>query len=272
MAIKRYKPTSPGQRQRVSIDYSELDKIKPLKSKTRILPKKSGRSGGKITVRHQGGRNKRLYRTIDFVRRDKEGVPSKVAYLEYDPNRTAFIARLHYTDGEKRYIVAPDGLKRDDIVSSGDKAPIKPGNAKTLEKMPQGTIIHNIEMEPGRGAQIVRSAGQCAQLMSTDGKYSQVKLPSGETRLFLKKCYATIGQVSNPDHGLIKLGKAGRSRHRGIRPSVRGVAMPAGVHPHGGGEGHTGTGRNPRTIYGKPAAGKTRKRKKSDKLIVKRKK
>ncbi|MBU0709074.1 50S ribosomal protein L2 [Patescibacteria group bacterium] len=272
MPVKTYKPTSPGQRDRTSTDYSVLDKVKPMKSKSRILPKKSGRTKGKICVRHKGGRQKRLYRQIDFSRRDKIGIPGKVVYLEYDPNRTAFIARLHYADGDKRYILAPADLKRGDQVTSGEKAPIKIGNALPLLKIPQGSTIHNIEMQPGKGGQIVRSAGQFATLMANEGKYSQVRLPSGEIRLVLSKCFATLGQVSNPDHKLIKLGKAGRSRHRGIRPTVRGVAMPAGEHPHGGGEGRTGTGRNPRTVYGKPAAGKTRTKKQSDKLIVRRRK
>lgn len=272
MPVKKYKPTSPGQRFRTTLDYSELDQVKPLKSKTRSLPKKSGRSKGKITVRHKGGRNKRLYREIDFVRREKIGVPATVASLEYDPNRSAFIARLHYRDGAKSYILAPHGLSKGDPVISGEDAPIKKGNALPLQKIPQGTLIHNIEMQPGKGGQIVRSAGQYAVLMSKEGKYSQIKLPSGEIRMFLNSCYATIGQVSNPDHGLIKLGKAGRSRHRGVRPTVRGTAMPAGEHPHGGGEGRTGPGRNTRTAYGKPGQGKTRKKKSSDKLIIRRRK
>ncbi|OQX51488.1 50S ribosomal protein L2 [candidate division CPR3 bacterium 4484_211] len=273
MPIKTYKPTSPGMRFKKVVDYSHLDNVKPLKSKTRRLKRKAGRSKGKITVRHKGGGHKRLYREIDFVRRDKEGVAARVAALEYDPNRSAFIARLHYADGDKRYMLAPDGLKKGDEVMYGEKAPVRVGNAMPLGKMPQGTVVYNIELQPGKGGQIVRSAGESAVIMSHEGKYSLLKLPSGERRLFLSSCSATIGQVSNPDYKLVKLGKAGRSRHMGIRPSVRGVAMPAGEHPHGGGEGRTGTGRNPRTVYGKPAYGKTRKRKKkSNRLIVKKRK
>lgn len=273
MAIERYKPTTPGQRFRTGVSFEDVTAKKPLKAKAKPLPKKAGRSRGKITVRHKGGRHKRLYREVDFKRRDKAGVPARVAEIEYDPNRSAFIARLHYQDGEKRYILAPQGLKVRDMVMAGEDAEIRVGNTLPLRRIPTGSMIHNIELTPSKGGQLVRSAGQSGILMAKEGKYAQIKLPSGEIRLILQECWATLGQLSKAEHKLVKLGKAGRARHLGERPEVRGTAMPAGAHPHGGGEGRTGTGRVPRTVYGKPARGKTRKKgKKSDRYIVKRRK
>lgn len=271
MTIKHHPPTSPGRRSRTDLVREEITKTKPEKSLTKVLLKKSGRSHGKIAVRHQGGRHKRLYRMIDF-KRDKRGVPAKVLSIEYDPNRSVNIALLQYEDEEKRYILAPQGLKSHDTLLAGEEVPIQIGNAMPLKNLPLGSIIHNIELLPGKGGQLVRGAGQQAALMSREGGYAQVRLPSGEIRLIPENSYATLGQLGNPDHALVKLGKAGRKRHLGIRPTVRGTAMPAGEHPHGGGEGRTGPGRPSKTYKGKPAMGKkTRKKgKRSDKHIIKK--
>ncbi|MGA1846799.1 50S ribosomal protein L2 [Deferribacter abyssi] len=274
MGIKTYKPTSPGMRFRTGSDFSEITKTEPEKSLVVPLKKKSGRNNyGRITVRHKGGGHKRLYRIIDF-KRNKDGIPATVKSIEYDPNRSARIALLAYADGEKRYIIAPIGIKVGDTILSGQGADIKPGNALKLKDIPVGTVIHNIEMRPGKGGQLARSAGTYAQLLSKEGKYCHVRLPSGEIRLILAECKATIGQVSNPDHENIKIGKAGRSRWLGIRPTVRGTAMNPIDHPHGGGEGRSKGGRHPVTPWGKPTKGyKTRKKNKpSDKYIVSRRK
>ncbi|OIN94701.1 50S ribosomal protein L2 [candidate division WWE3 bacterium CG06_land_8_20_14_3_00_42_16] len=273
MAIKRYRPTTAGQRQKTGIRYDMFTAKDPEKKLTRPLPKVSARGmKGRITVRHHGGRRKRLYRVVDF-RRDKINIKARVAEIEYDPNRTAFIALLNYFDGEKRYILSPEGIKVGDILMSGEEAEIKTGNALPLSKIPAGSIVHNIELEPGQGAKMVRSAGSSAVLMSKEGKYAQLKMPSGEIRLVLQQCLATLGALTNPDHKNIKLGKAGRSRWLGRKPKVRGVAMHPNAHPHGGGEGRSGTGMPPKTPWGKRAFGKTRQPgKKSDRLIVKRRK
>lgn len=273
MAIKRYKPTSPGRRHMTVSTFEEITKKKPEKSLVVSLKKNSGRNNkGRITVRHRGGANKRKYRIIDF-KRDKDNVPAKVAAIEYDPNRIANIALLHYRDGEKRYIIAPYGLRVGDIVVSGEDADIKVGNALPLKSIPTGTVIHNIELYPGRGGQMVRAAGNSAQLMAKEGDFAQVRLPSGEVRMVRLECKATIGQVGNLDHENISIGKAGRKRHMGIRPTVRGSAMNPVDHPHGGGEGKAPVGRPaPVTPWGKPTLGyKTRKKnKESDKYIIKR--
>jgi len=273
MGIKKLKPTSPGRRFMTVDDFSDITKTEPEKSLVEPLVKKAGRgAGGRISVRHKGGGHKRLYRIIDF-KRDKDGIPAKVAAIEYDPNRSARIALLHYADGEKRYIIAPLGLKVGDIVESGENADIKPGNALPLKKIPVGTIVHNLELIPGKGGQVARSAGAACQIMAKEGEYVHVKLPSGEIRLFHENCKATVGQVGNLEHELINIGKAGRSRWLGIRPTVRGTAMNPIDHPHGGGEGRSGPGRHPVTPWGQPTIGyKTRKKKPSDKLIVKRRK
>jgi len=272
MAIKKFKPTSPGRRQMSVVTFEELSDVEPERSLLEPLRKKAGRNRqGRITVRHRGGGHKRFYRNIDF-KRDKDGIPAKVATLEYDPNRSANIALLHYVDGEKRYILAPLGLKVGDRVLSGAGADIKHGNALPLKNIPVGTMIHNIELKPGRGAQLIRSAGAAAQLMAKEGTYAHIRMPSGEVRLIHLDCKVTIGQVGNLDHENVSLGKAGRSRWLGIRPTVRGVVMNPADHPHGGGEGKSPIGRNPVTPWGKPALGaKTRKKKKaSDKMIIKR--
>lgn len=274
MALRTYKPTSNGRRGLVTVDYSELSDKKPEGTLLRGLMGKGGRnSQGRLTVRYQGGGHKRRYRLVDF-RRNKPGVPAKVASIEYDPNRTSFIALLHYADGEKRYILAPQRLKVGDEVVSGAQVDVKPGNAMPLRGMPIGTIIHNVEMKPGKGGQIGRSAGNSIQLMGKEGKYAQLKLPSGEMRMVLLDCMGTVGLVSNPDHGNIKIGKAGRKRWLGVRPHVRGVAMNPVDHPHGGGEGRTSGGRHPCTPWGVPTKGKkTRgKGKNSDRLIMRRRK
>lgn len=273
MTIKTYKPITPSRRFMTGLTYEELTKKRPLKSLVSPLPRKSGRSLGKVSVRHRGGRARRLYRLVDF-KRDKFEVVGRVAAIEYDPNRSAFLALLHYTDGSKSYILAPHGLKIGDSVISSEKAEIKIGNSLPLVRIPLGLQIHNIELMPGGGGKIVRSAGGVAVLMAREGGYAQLKLPSGEIRRINEKCRATLGQVSNREHGTIKIGKAGRSRHLGIRPTVRGTAMPAGEHPHGGGEGRTGAGRPTETPWGKVAHGKkTRKRGKiSDRLIIQRRK
>ena len=273
MAIKKFKPTSPALRQMTVLISDEITCNEPEKSLLVSLKKNSGRNAhGKITVRHRGGGNRRKYRIIDF-NRNKDGIPAKVSTIEYDPNRTANIALLHYADGEKAYILAPVGLEVGTTVLSGPTADIKPGNAMALKDMPVGTVIHNIELKPGKGAQLVRSAGVSAQLMAKEGKKALLRLPSGEMRFVSIDCKATIGQVGNIEHGNVVIGKAGRKRHMGIRPTVRGSVMNPCDHPHGGGEGRTSIGRpSPVTPWGKPALGyKTRKKNKaSDKLIVSR--
>ena len=274
MAIRVYKPTSPARRFMSVLTFEELTKNKaPEKALLEPVKKNAGRNKqGKITVRHQGGGVRRKYRVIDF-KRNKDLIPAKVASIEYDPNRSAFIALLHYADGEKRYILAPEGLKAGDKVISGEGADIKPGNALPIKNIPLGTLIHNIEIKPGRGGQLVRSAGSSAQLMAKDGTYAQVRLPSGEVRQIPMTAKATIGSVGNHDHENVRIGKAGRKRHMGIRPTVRGVVMNPNDHPHGGGEGKSPVGMPaPVTPWGKPALGlKTRKHKKySNKMIVKR--
>ena len=273
MAIKKYNPTTPGRRGMSVSAFEEITCTTPEKSLLAPLKKSGGRNAhGHITVRHIGGGNKRKYRIIDF-KRNKDGVPAKVATIEYDPNRTANIALLHYVDGEKRYSLAPLGLQVGDTVVSGETADIKPGNALEIKNIPVGTLIHNIELKPGKGGQIVRSAGNAAQLMAKEGSYAQVRLPSGEVRMIPMNAKATIGQVGNIDAENVSLGKAGRKRHMGIRPTVRGSVMNPCDHPHGGGEGKSPIGRpGPVTPWGKPALGyKTRKKKNpSDKLIVKR--
>ncbi|HPF53634.1 MAG TPA: 50S ribosomal protein L2 [Eubacteriales bacterium] len=274
MAIRKINPTTPGQRFMTVSAFEEITKTTPEKSLTTDLRGRGGRNfSGRITVRHQGGGAKRKYRVIDF-KRNKDDVPAKVAAIEYDPNRSANIALLHYLDGEKRYIVAPLGLKVGDSVVSGEKADIKVGNALEIRNIPVGTMIHCIELKPGKGAQLVRSAGNAAQLMAKDSKYAQVRLPSGEVRLIPMGAKATIGQVGNLDHQNIMIGKAGRTRHMGIRPTVRGSVMNPCDHPHGGGEGKSPIGRSgPVTPWGKPALGyKTRKHKnRSNKFIIHRK-
>ena len=273
MAIKKFKPTSPALRQMTVLVSDEITTNQPEKSLLVSLKKNSGRNAhGKITVRHRGGGNRRKYRIIDF-KRNKDGIPAKVATVEYDPNRTANIALLNYADGEKRYILAPVGIKVGDTLMSGPEADIKPGNALALKNMPVGTIIHNIELKPGKGAQLVRSAGVSAQLMAKEGTKALLRLPSGEMRYVSIECKATIGQVGNAEHGNVDIGKAGRVRHMGIRPTVRGSVMNPCDHPHGGGEGRAPIGRSgPVTPWGKPALGyKTRKKNKaSNKLIVSR--
>ena len=273
MAIRVYKPTSSARRFMSVLTFEEITKKTPEKSLTEYLKKNAGRNKqGKITVRHQGGGNKVKYRIIDF-KRDKKDVPAKVAAIEYDPNRSAFIALLNYADGEKRYILAPLDLKVGDTVVAGETADIKPGNALPLRNIPVGTLIHNLELKPGKGGQLIRSAGAYAQLMGKEEDYAQVRMPSGEFRKLPMGAMATIGTVGNTDHSNVRIGKAGRSRHMGIRPSVRGVVMNPCDHPHGGGEGKSPVGMPaPVTPWGKPALGlKTRKHKKySNKLIVKR--
>ena len=273
MAIKFYKPTTSGRRQMTTTDYSELSKVAPERSLLAPLKKNSGRNSyGRITVRHRGGGNRRKYRIIDF-KRNKVDMPATVLTLEYDPNRSAFIALCEYEDGERRYILAPVGLAAGDSVLSSAAADIKPGNCLPLENIPVGTVIHNIELYPGRGAQLVRAAGVAAQLMAKEGGMATVRMPSGEMRKVRLDCKATIGQVGNIDHSNVSIGKAGRKRHMGIRPTVRGSVMNPCDHPHGGGEGKAPVGRpGPVTPWGKPALGyKTRKTKNpTDKFIVKR--
>lgn len=274
MPIKVYKPTSPGRRDMTGETFEEITVLTPEKSLTRGIRKRGGRNfRGKITIRHRGGGHKRRYRQIDWKRRDKFDIPARVASIEYDPNRTARIALLVYADGEKRYILAPLGLRVGDTVMSGPKAEIRPGNAMPLRNIPLGTLVHNIELQVGKGAQMVRSAGTSAQLLAKDHpKYATLRLPSGEERYVPHDCLATIGQVGNVEHGNIKLGKAGRKRHMGIRPTVRGSAMNPNDHPHGGGEGRSPIGMAaPKTPWGKPALGRrTRRTKASDELIFRR--
>jgi len=274
MSIKTYRPTTPARRQMTVSGFDGLEKhVKPEKSLVEVLKKNAGRNSyGRITVRHQGGGNRQKYRVIDF-KRDKRDVEGKVIRLEYDPNRSAFIALVEYADGERRYILAPVGLKVDDTVVASPNADIKPGNALPMANIPVGTVIHNIELYPGKGAQLVRSAGVAAQLMAKEGNMVTLRLPSGEMRKVRTDCYATIGQVGNIDHANVHIGKAGRKRHMGIRPTVRGSVMNPVDHPHGGGEGKSPIGRpGPVTPWGKPALGyKTRKTKnRTDKFIVKR--
>jgi len=270
--LKQYRPTSPGRRSMTGSSFEEITKSKPEKSLLLPLKKKGGRSNqGRITVRHRGGGAKRRLRIIDF-KRDKLGVPGRVAAIEYDPNRSARIALIFYADGEKRYILAPSELNVDDVIKSGEGAELKPGNALPLKLIPTGTMIHNIEMQPGKGGQLVRSAGVSAQLMAKEGEYALVRMPSSEVRRIRSICLATIGQVGNLDHRSISLGKAGRKRWLGWRPTVRGSAMNPRDHPHGGGEGRSPIGMpGPKTPWGKPALGyRTRKPKPGDKMIVRR--
>jgi len=269
MALKKFKPTTPSRRQLVLVDRSELWSGDPVKSLTEGLNSKAGRNNtGRITVRRRGGGAKKTYRRVDFKRR-KFDIEAKVERLEYDPNRTAFIALVKYLDGEQAYILAPQRLKAGDKVIAGEKVDIKPGNAMPLKAMPVGTIIHNVELKPGKGGQIARSAGTYAQLVGRDGAHAQVRMQSGEVRLVLGDCMATVGAVSNPDNMNQNIGKAGRNRHKGKRPSVRGVVMNPVDHPHGGGEGRTSGGRHPVTPWGKPTKGaKTRSNKQTDKMIL----
>ena len=275
MAIKFYKPTTPGRRNMTTMDYSELSKVAPERSLLEPIKKNAGRNSyGRITVRHRGGGNRRKYRVIDF-KRERFGIPATVQTLEYDPNRSAFIALVQYEDGEKRYIIAPQDLKVGDKIVSGPEADIKPGNALPLINIPVGTFLHNIELYPGKGAQLARSAGNTAQLMAKENGMALLRLPSGELRNVPANCMATVGVVSNPEHANVNYGKAGRKRHMGIRPTVRGSVMNPCDHPHGGGEGKSPIGRpGPVTPWGKPALGyKTRqKNKRTDKYIVKRRK
>ncbi len=274
MAVKTFKPTSPGRRFVTISSFEEITTDKPEKSLLQPMNSKAGRNNqGRISVRHQGGGHKRRYRIIDF-KRDKDGIPAKVATIEYDPNRSARIALLHYADGEKRYILAPVSLKVGDVLYSGPDADIKPGNCLPIKNIPVGTIIHNIELKPQKGAQLVRAAGTSAQLMAKEGKYAHVRMPSTEVRLINMNCRATIGQIGNLEHEIITIGKAGRKRWMGIRPTVRGMVMNPVDHPHGGGEGRCPIGRNPMTPWGKPALGaRTRKKKAlSNKYIVSRRK
>ncbi len=272
MPIKVYKPTSPGRRGMSGSTFEEITRTRPEKSLLRPLKKRAGRNfRGKITVRHRGGGHKRRYRVIDF-KRDKDGVPGRVSTVEYDPNRSARIALVIYADGEKRYIIAPVGLRVGDMVMSGPEAEIRVGNSLPISYIPVGTTIHNIELHIGKGGQLVRSAGTSAQLLAKEGRYAHIRLPSGEVRLVNVQCMATIGQVGNTDHGNIKLGKAGRKRWLGFRPSVRGSAMDPASHPHGGGEGRSPIGMpGPKSPWGKPTLGyKTRRNKSTDKWIVRR--
>ena len=274
MAVKKYKPITPGMRYKTGLTFEELTTDRPHKGLTKGKSSKAGRGGGgRISVRRKGGGHKRKYRAIDF-KRDKKGVPGSVATIEYDPNRSAFIALVSYRDGEKRYILAPAGLQVGAAIVSGPDAPLEPGNALPIEKVPLGMVVHNVELTPGRGGQIVRAAGAGATLMAKEGEYATLKLPSGEMRMVLARCYATLGEVGNQDHMNVSLGKAGRGRWLGRRPKVRGVAMNPHDHPHGGGEGKTSGGRHPVTPWGVPTKGyKTRKKKKSSgRLIVKKRK
>ena len=271
MGIRKYKPTTPGRRGSSVADFVEVTRREPEKSMLRPLPKKGGRNNhGRITTRHQGGGHKRAYRVIDFRRADKDGVPAKVAHIEYDPNRTARIALLHYADGEKRYILCPTGLRQGDRVENGAGSDIKPGNCLPLRNIPTGTVVHAIELRPGGGAKIARSAGAGVQLLAKEGTYATLRMPSGEMRMVDVRCRATVGEVGNAEQSNINWGKAGRSRWKGKRPTVRGVAMNPIDHPHGGGEGKTSGGRHPTSPWGQPE-GRTRKaHRPSDRLIVRR--
>jgi large subunit ribosomal protein L2 len=271
MALKSFNPTSPGRRFMTVLTFDEITKSTPEKALTEPRRRTGGRDNrGRITVRFIGGGHKQRYRIVDF-RRDKRDIPAKVAAIEYDPNRSSRLALIHYLDGEKRYILAPVGLKVGDSVESGPEADIKPGNALPISRIPVGTTVHNIELKPGRGGQMVRSAGAAAQLLAKEGDYAQVRMPSGEVRLVPVVCTATIGQLGNLDHENENVGKAGKSRWRGKRPSVRGMTMNPFDHPHGGGEGRSGAGGNPQTPWGKPALGyRTRRNKSTNKMIVRR--
>ncbi len=272
MPIKKYKPTSPGRRDMTGSTFEEITREKPLRRLVRELRKRGGRNNlGRVTVRHRGGGHKRRYRLIDF-RRDKLNIPARVESIEYDPNRSARIALLLYADGERRYIIAPLGLRVGDTVVSGPNAEVRVGNALPIRQIPVGSLVHNVELLPGRGGQLARAAGTSAQLLAKEGTYAQIRLPSGEVRLVHEDCMATIGQVGNAEHGNIKLGKAGRKRWLGWRPTVRGSAMDPNSHPHGGGEGRSPIGMpGPKTPWGKPAMGvKTRRNKRTDKFIVRR--
>jgi len=272
MGIKKYKPTTPGQRGMTGSTFEEITKTRPERALLKPLRKKGGRNMyGRITVRHRGGGHKRQIRIVDFKRK-KHSIPARVAAIEYDPNRTARLALLFYADGEKRYIIAPLDVRVGDTVMSGPSAEVRPGNSLPISNIPIGTMVHNIELKEGRGGQLVRAAGGAAQLLAKEGDYAQVRLPSGEVRLVRQACYATIGQVGNLDHGNIKLGKAGRKRHLGFRPAVRGSAMSPRDHPHGGGEGRSPIGMpGPKSPWGKPTLGyKTRHNKRTDKYIVRR--
>lgn len=270
MAVKKYKPITPGQRGMTGYTFEEITKSKPERALLKPLRKSGGRNMyGRVTVRHRGGGHRRSIRIVDF-KRDKRSIPARVAAIEYDPNRTARLALLFYADGEKRYIIAPLDMRVGDTVMSGPEAELRPGNSLPISNIPVGTMVHNVELQEGRGGQLVRAAGGSAQLLAKEGDYAQVRLPSGEVRLIRQNCYATIGQVGNVDHGNIKLGKAGRKRHLGIRPAVRGSAMTPRDHPHGGGEGRSPIGMpGPKSPWGKPTLGyKTRRNKSTDKYIV----
>ncbi len=272
MAVKKYKPTTPGRRGMTSYTFEEITSSTPERSLIVPNRKRGGRNNyGRVTVRHRGGGSKRKIRVVDY-KRDKLGIPAQVASIEYDPNRTARLALLNYADGEKRYIIAPLGVRVGDTLVSGPDADIRPGNALPIANIPTGTTIHNVELKEGKGGQMVRSAGNSAQLMAKEGDYAQVRLPSGEVRMVRQVCFATIGQIGNVEHSNIKFGKAGRIRHKGIRPTVRGSAMTPRDHPHGGGEGRSPIGMaSPKTPWGQPTLGfKTRRNKKTDKYIVRR--
>ncbi len=272
MAVKKYKPITPGLRNMTGYSFEEITKDKPERSLVQPLRKSGGRNSyGRVTVRHRGGGNARKIRMVDY-KREKYGIPAKVAAIEYDPNRTARLALLFYADGEKRYIIAPLDIKVGDTLLSGPKAEVRPGNCLPISNIPVGTLVHNIELKEGKGGQLVRAAGVAAQLLAKEGDYAQVRMPSGEVRLVRQACYATVGQVGNLDHSNIKLGKAGRKRHLGIRPTVRGTAMSPRDHPHGGGEGRQPVGMpGPKTPWGKPTLGyKTRRNKKTNQFIIRR--
>ncbi len=272
MAVKKYKPTTPGQRGMTGYTFEEITKSTPERSLLRPLRKSGGRNMyGRVTVRHRGGGSRRHIRIVDY-KREKHGIPARVAAIEYDPNRTARLALLNYVDGEKRYIIAPLDLKVGDTVVAGPSAEIRPGNSLPIANIPIGTMVHNLELKIGRGGQLVRAAGGAAQLLAKEGDFAQVRMPSGEVRLIRQECYATIGQVGNLDHSNVKLGKAGRKRHLGVRPTVRGTAMSPRDHPHGGGEGRQPIGMpGPKSPWGKPTLGyKTRRNKKTEQYIVRR--
>ncbi|MBU3734979.1 MAG: 50S ribosomal protein L2 [Candidatus Planktophila sp.] len=272
MALRKLKPVTPSSRGASVADFKEITRTTPEKSLVRPLHSKGGRNAsGRVTVRHQGGGHKRAYRLIDFLRNDKDGITAKVAHIEYDPNRTSRIALLHYADGEKRYIIAPNKLQQGDVIENGPKADIKPGNNLPLRNIPVGTVVHAIELRPGGGAKIARSAGASVQLVAKEGSLAQLRMPSGEIRNVDVRCRATVGEVGNAEQSNINLGKAGRNRWKGIRPTVRGVVMNPVDHPHGGGEGRTSGGRHPVSPWGKPEK-RTRKKKASDQLIVRRRK
>jgi len=272
MALRKLKPVTPGSRGASVADFKEITRTTPEKSLVRPLHSKGGRNAsGRVTVRHQGGGHKRAYRLIDFLRNDKDGITAKVAHIEYDPNRTSRIALLHYADGEKRYIIAPNKLQKGDVIENGPKADIKPGNNLPLRNIPVGTVVHAIELRPGGGAKIARSAGASVQLVAKEGSMAQLRMPSGEIRNVDVRCRATVGEVGNAEQSNINLGKAGRNRWKGKRPTVRGVVMNPVDHPHGGGEGRTSGGRHPVSPWGKPEK-RTRKKKASDQLIVRRRK